>query len=155
MKIEIDIANEKFNAPSKNDILNWLTIWFEHLPLQKKQSEISISLCMVDLVEMQALNKQYRQKDKPTNVLSFPCPIPNAPGGFLGDIVACVPQIEKEAKEQNKLLSAHWAHLILHSVLHLLGYDHETEQEALVMEALEIELLTFLNISNPYGALHE
>ena len=158
IKIDIAISNEGFDAPSQNEILNWLNTLFKHKQIQphKKVSRaVSISFCMIGFSEMQALNKQYRQKDKPTNVLSFPCPIPNAPDGFLGDIVLCVPQIEREAKEQHKSLSCHWAHLILHGTLHLLGYDHETEQEAIEMENLEVDLLAQLSMPNPYGALHE
>lgn len=158
IKIDIAISNEGFDAPSQNEIFNWLNALFEHKHIQqhkKVSREVSVSFCMIGFSQMQELNKQYRQKDKPTNVLSFPCPIPNAPGGFLGDIVLCVPQIEREAKEQHKSLSFHWAHLILHGTLHLLGYDHETEQEAIEMENLEVDLLAQLSMPNPYGALHE
>ena len=106
--------------------------------------EISVSL--VDADEIQALNNRFRGKDKPTNVLSFP----NA-GTFLGDIVLCVDVIENEAREQGKSLEDHLTHLVVHSILHLIGYDHMNEADAEEMEALEIAILdSVFKIKNPY-----
>lgn len=155
VNISIDLLNDGFEGPLENEIISWLIPLFADPQIKTVGNEVYISFSMISLNEMQQLNKQYRQKDKPTNVLSFPCPIPNAPHGFLGDIVLCVPQIEKEAAEQSKALKAHWAHLVIHGTLHLLGYDHETEQDANVMESLEIKLLEKLSFPNPYGELHE
>jgi len=106
--------------------------------------EISISL--VDADEIQTLNNRFRGKDNPTNVLSFP----NS-GAFLGDIVLCVDIITNEAREQEKSLEDHLTHLVVHSILHLIGYDHVNESDAEEMEALEIEILdSIFKIKNPY-----
>ncbi len=118
-----------------------------------EQAELTIRL--VDINTICALNKQYRQKNKPTNVLSFPSEIPpelKEQIGIheLGDIIICHEVIEKEAKTQHKILEDHYAHMIIHGVLHLLGYDHIKQIDADIMEPLEIKILDLLNISNPY-----
>lgn len=103
--------------------------------------------------DVQSLNKQFRGQDKPTNVLSFPggddAPHPNEPF-YLGDIIFAEETLKKEAKTQEKTFENHLKHLTIHGLLHLYGYDHLTEEEALVMEALEIYILKMLNIKNPY-----
>jgi len=117
------------------------------------------SLCIriVGSSESRRLNREWRGKDKPTNVLSFPFDDsavnsnksrPSAP--WLGDIVICAAVVAREAREQGKPLSAHWAHMVLHGVLHLLGYDHVRERDAGRMEALEIRMLARLGFDNPY-----
>ena len=105
-----------------------------------------VSVSIVSPEEIQQLNKQYRNVDKPTNVLSFPnC------GDILGDVVLCNEVITKEAEEQGKTFENHLTHLVIHSILHLLGYDHMSDKEAEKMEALEIEILSkVFNIANPY-----
>ena len=116
----------------------------------QKQAEISLSL--VDASAMQQLNQQYRDKNKPTNVLSFPTDFPeelNVP--LLGDIIICPSIVEAEASAQNKSLESHWAHLCVHGVLHLLGFDHIEEQEADSMEALETKILLDLGYQAPYS----
>ena len=101
--------------------------------------------------EAKMLNFKYRQIDKPTNVLSFPAEvIPQIEINFLGDVVICAPVVIEEAKCQEKHVDDHWAHLLIHGLLHLQGYDHINEKDAEEMESLELELLNFLNISNPY-----
>ena len=108
-------------------------------------------LKIVDELEAKSLNKQYRNIDKATNVLSFPAEIPSQVGiNFLGDIVICAQVVNREAQEQGKVLSSHWAHLLVHGLLHLQGFDHEDNKAAEKMEALEIEILQNLNIPNPY-----
>jgi probable rRNA maturation factor len=107
-------------------------------------------------LESQELNHQYRGKNKPTNVLSFPFEIPeHLPEGveieLLGDLIICAPVVEREAQEQNKALLAHWAHMTLHGCLHLLGYDHIEDKEAEEMESLEIEILQKMGFPNPYN----
>ena len=112
-----------------------------------------VSIRVVDAPEGQALNRQYRHKDYPTNVLSFRAELP--PGlkiPLLGDLVLCAPVIEKEAREQRKGLQEHYAHLVVHGVLHLLGHGHETIAEARRMEALETQVLETLGIPDPYLA---
>jgi len=110
-----------------------------------------VSVYIVDEAESQKLNLQYRAKDKPTNVLSFPADIHEAVGvPLLGDLVICAPVVEREAVEQGKSLDAHWAHILIHGTLHLLGYDHVEDDEADAMEALETYLITQMNFPAPY-----
>lgn len=117
-----------------------------------KHFNSDITIRVVDEAESQALNRDYRAKDAPTNVLSFPSDIPdfiNEP--FLGDLVICAQVVCCEASCQNKTLEAHWAHMVVHGTLHLLGYDHIDDDEADVMEALETRILTELNYPAPYA----
>ncbi|MDF1762730.1 MAG: rRNA maturation RNase YbeY [Oleibacter sp.] len=114
-------------------------------------TEPELTIRLVDEEESQALNNDYRDKDKPTNVLSFPFEAPaHVPLELLGDLVICVPVVEQEAQEQDKALEAHWAHMVIHGCLHLLGYDHIKDDEADIMEALERDLLASLGYSDPY-----
>ena len=106
-----------------------------------------VSLVMTDDAAIQRLNRDYRAKDRPTNVLSFP--VVNAPG-LLGDIVLGRETIIREAEGGDKPLKDHLTHLIIHGLLHLLGFDHETDDQAAVMEDLEVEALAKLGIANPY-----
>ena len=110
-----------------------------------------LAIRLVDTKEGRSLNRHYRGKDHPTNVLSFPAELPegvNLP--LLGDLVICAPVVAKEAAEQGKPLNAHYAHLTVHGVLHLLGLDHEDEREAEAMERLEREILADLGVADPY-----
>ena len=113
-------------------------------------------LRLVDGDESQALNKQYRGRDKPTNVLSFPAePMPELMQALhadlpLGDLVLCAPVVNAEAAEQGKAPEAHWAHMVVHGCLHLQGHDHQRAEEAEQMEALERELLAELQFPDPY-----
>ena len=119
--------------------------------LKKRKDVKELCIRIVTETESQALNKEYRDKDKPTNVLSFPAELPpGIPHYVLGDLVICQAIVEKEALEQNKPLMAHWAHMVVHGTLHLLGYDHETDSEAEEMEGIEVELLTSIGFLNPY-----
>ena len=113
-----------------------------------KKTEVSIVL--TNDKEIQELNKQYRKKDAPTNVLSFPMPPTGAPIWQAGDIVISLPTLQREAKEQNKSLSAHFTHLLIHSALHLQGYDHILSKDAKIMENKEIQLLRRFGYDNPY-----
>ena len=128
----------------------------EHL--LKSTEQIEISIVLADNSFIQELNKTYRQKDKATNVLSFPQTDPqeqldDLPFISLGDIIIAFETIESEAKEQNKTLKNHYTHMLVHSCLHLLHYDHETDDEAEQMETLEIQILGNLGIKNPYQEL--
>lgn len=134
--------------PTDNDLCRWLSAALagtaRETPLHDDLPWVSLRL--VDEAESKALNALWRDKDHPTNVLSFPSNV----SGFLGDIVLCAPVIEQEAREQAKPLEAHWAHLVVHGVLHLCGWDHQTDSEAAKMEAEEALILDGLGIINPY-----
>ncbi len=116
-----------------------------------------LSILLSGDAEVQALNNDYRGKDKPTNVLSFPAGDEGAAGRprLLGDVVLALETIEREAAAQSKPLTDHLSHLTVHGVLHLLGHDHETETQATAMEALETEILSGLEIDDPYAAMDE
>lgn len=124
--------------------------WAEQA-LDEQHKGADITLRIVDQTESQTLNKTWRNKDKPTNVLSFPVgeQLEHAPK-LLGDIVICAPIVEQEANEQGKTEEAHWAHLIIHGVLHLQGYDHESDEQADIMETKEITILKQYGYANPY-----
>ena len=110
-----------------------------------------ISLLLTDDAAQQALNNQWRQKNSPTNVLSFPALEPFVPvSGFIGDISLARETLEREATEMEKSFSDHFSHLLVHGMLHCLGYDHENDADALVMETLETEILHHLGIADPY-----
>ncbi len=115
-------------------------------------SDAGVTIRIVCSKEMQQSNLQWRGKDKPTNVLSFPADFPaEAQISYLGDILICAEVVEQESKAQRKSLVDHWAHMVIHGVLHLRGYDHETEDEAKLMEQHEREILATLGIADPYG----
>lgn len=146
MDVDIQVATSEKDLPSEQDFCQWVGAT---LPPNKEDSELTIRI--VDQKESHALNLQYRQKDKPTNVLSFASELPpevNIP--LLGDLVICATVVKEEAQQQQKPLLAHWAHMVVHGTLHLLGYDHIQEQEALTMEALETDILTALGYAAPY-----
>ena len=113
-----------------------------------------LAIRVVDSKEGQSLNRHYRGKDYATNVLSFPAELPpgvNMPLPLLGDLVICAPVVAREAAEQGKLLNAHYAHLTVHGVLHLLGLDHDNPHEAEAMEQFEREILAGLGLADPYA----
>lgn len=151
MSIELDlqIAVEDSNQlPNVQDFQLWLNSAIT--PFQP-QAEVTVRL--VDETESHQLNLDYRGKDKPTNVLSFPFEAP--PGielDLLGDLIICKQVVEREAIEQNKPLNAHWAHMVVHGSLHLLGYDHIEDDEAEEMESLETEIMQKLGFTDPYLA---
>lgn len=125
--------------------------WVETALTGRRKKATEIAIRIVDELESAELNQTYRRKMGPTNILSFPFePPPGIKLPILGDLVICAPIVAKEAAEQNKTLPAHWAHMVIHGVLHLLGYDHVKEAEALIMENLEIKLLDSLGFTNPY-----
>ncbi len=116
------------------------------------EQEFELTIRLVNIAESQQLNKQYRQKDKPTNVLSFPFEVPEGIElNLLGDLVICAQVVEEEAKAQNKDLFDHWTHMVIHGCLHLLGYDHINDTDANEMETLEVKILAKLDIANPYN----
>ena len=123
--------------------------------LADRAGEADVAIRVVDEEEGRSLNRQYRGKDHPTNVLSFPADLPEGlPDGvrlpLLGDLVICAPVVEREAREQGKPLATHYAHLTVHGVLHLLGWDHENDRDAERMEQRERQILATLGIGDPY-----
>jgi len=150
--VDLQIVTENEDAlPLLADIEKWVTLAvLSGSETERDEAELTVRIVQSD--ESQQLNKNYRGKDKPTNVLSFP--FQNPPGitlPLLGDLVICKEVVEKEAVEQGKELNVHWAHMLIHGTLHLLGYDHIVENEAVEMENLETKLLIYLGYSDPYN----
>lgn len=148
MKYLVDVQREcqSENLPSDAQFLLWVTT---ALKGRKDRGEICIRL--VDADESQALNSEYRAKDYATNVLSFPFEAPpGIPMDLLGDLAICAEVVTREATEQGKPLMDHWAHMVIHGTLHLIGFDHINEPDAVEMETLETVLLASLNIADPY-----
>ncbi len=165
VNVNVELQNP-FNyssVPSLQDLKTWCAISLQPSYIkQKKLSEsggVTVVVRVVDEEEGLELNQTYRQKTTPTNILSFPFELPeellsipeiqNQPI-HLGDLVVCQSIVNKEAGEQKKTVQQHWAHLMVHGVLHLQGYDHVEDDEAEQMEALEIVTLNKLGIKNPY-----
>ena len=139
MKVTPVLLNNShlFTTPTDDQFILWVDTVLNHF---KKEYQVSIEI--VDEKTSQQLNNDYRGKDKPTNVLSFPLELPDyIDEPLLGDLAICAEVVKKEAKEQNKKEVDHWAHLTIHGTLHLLGFDHIQDEEAEEMEAIEIAIL--------------
>ncbi|MCG9697410.1 rRNA maturation RNase YbeY [Shewanella sp. Isolate11] len=146
LALDLQIAIDSNRLPTQTQFETWV-----RLALDQTMPEAELTIRLVDVAESQQLNHTYRGKDKPTNVLSFPFESPpEVELPLLGDLVICVPVVEAEASSQNKPLEAHWAHMVVHGCLHLLGYDHIDETEAEEMESLETQLIESLGFPNPY-----
>ena len=149
MNLQVDVQSATAEpAPDEEDIRGWINAALSG----RRDTDTEISVRLVDVDEMTALNLDYRGKQGPTNVLSFTSDLPaelDLP--LLGDIVICVPVVRAEAEQQGKPLRAHWAHMTIHGTLHLLGYDHIADGEARIMEALETEILASLDFPCPYA----
>ena len=146
--VDLQVATGGDDIPEPSHFTHWTQA---ALRAAKVDEEKEISIRIVDENESQQLNHQYRNKNTPTNVLSFSCELPeevNLP--LLGDLVICSDVVKQEAQEQNKPLESHWAHMVVHGTLHLLGYDHIDPAEADTMENLETHILTTLGYPAPY-----
>ncbi|MBV2129578.1 rRNA maturation RNase YbeY [Arsukibacterium indicum] len=144
--LDLQLASSEPGIPGQADFQRWL-----NAAISPFQAEAEVTVRVVDTPESQQLNLQYRGKDKPTNVLSFPFQAPpgiNLP--LLGDLVICAGVVHTEAAGQQKLPNDHWAHMVVHGCLHLLGFDHINDDDAEVMEAEEIQILASLGVKNPY-----
>ena len=145
IELDIQIATGFESIPSAEQFELWAGLAL------KDHDAAELTLRLVDREEISQLNGQYRGKDGPTNVLSFPAELPSGIDlPLLGDVVICAPLVAEEARLQGKSPESHWAHLVVHGVLHLLGHDHQTGEEAVKMESLEVELLNSIGIANPY-----
>ena len=145
LTISENVDAENMNIPDEE----YFQLWTESAYL--KHENVIASLQIVGRDEMQHLNKTYRGKDSPTNVLSFPMELPDEIDiKLLGDLALCVDVIDEEAKTQGKSLSAHWAHMVVHGMLHLQGYDHIEDDEAEEMESMEVSILRKLGYDSPY-----
>lgn len=146
VELDLQIAVDAVALPSAQELELWVKT-----ALRDTMASAELTIRIVDSAESQMLNSTYRGKNEPTNVLSFPFEAP--PGielPLLGDLVICAAVVEQEAIDQNKPLTAHWAHMVVHGCLHLLGYDHIDDIEAEEMESLETQLIESLGYNNPY-----
>lgn len=151
-QIDIESNSQSQQIPALPELERWISA-----ALQSQEFEdAEVSVYIVDEDEGQELNAQYRAKDYPTNVLSFPADIAEEVGvPLLGDLVVCAPVVEREAQEQGKTLQAHWAHMLIHGTLHLVGFDHIEDDEAETMETLETQIITGLGYPAPYQDITE
>lgn len=155
MNVTVDIANDCPNhwVPETAEMELWINSASEAISANAIHGNVSVRV--VSEQDSVTLNKQYRDKDYPTNVLSFACEIPASTFAMLkvsplGDIAICASVVEIEAKQQGKNLNAHWAHLLTHGFLHLNGYAHDDEASAEKMESMEIAILSKLGFPDPY-----
>ena len=147
--VDLQIATENLEGlPTEEQIVQWATA-----AVQPEGDEVEMTVRIVDEAESHELNLTYRGKDRPTNVLSFPFECPDQVElPLLGDLVICRQVVEREAAEQEKPLMSHWAHMVVHGSLHLLGYDHIEDDEAEEMESLEAQIMQGLGFDDPYLA---
>lgn len=148
MNLELDVQcnAELVDVPPFRELEAWVSA-----ALEGRRENAELTIRIVDADESRALNRDYRGKDSPTNVLSFPAELPpEVEIPLLGDLVICAPVVAREAGEQGKPLAAHWCHMVVHGCLHLLGYDHVEDEQAEAMEALETRILARLGYPNPY-----
>ena len=147
LQIDIQCASGE-SVPDEDDLRSWINAALSG----RRSADTEVSIRLVDIDEMTTLNGSFRGKSGPTNVLSFPSDLPQELElPLLGDIVICAPVVRDEAQAQHKSLQAHWAHMAVHGTLHLLGFDHIEEDEAVTMESLETKILASLNYPCPYG----
>jgi probable rRNA maturation factor len=140
LSLSVQYASNAPDLPTRQQVRRWVRATLE--------GDATVTVRFVDAIEGRALNAEFRGKDYPTNVLTF---VYDNDSPRAGDIVLCAPVVRKEADEQGKTLAAHYAHLVVHGLLHLLGYDHERAADAAVMEAREVAILSRLGVPNPYG----
>lgn len=148
MSLELDLQDVAAAGIAPESVSRWAGQVLRHLA----HGPAELTVRIVDAAEGQALNRQWRGRDYATNVLSFPAELPDGLLSLplIGDLVLCRPVVEAEARAQGKALGDHYAHLVVHGVLHLLGHDHEAPAEAEAMEALERLILAQLGVADPY-----
>jgi len=152
MNVDVQVASDAAGIPTSDDIREWIE---RTVAAADPDRDADVSVRIVDEQEMRALNRDYREQDKPTNVLAFPAGdtgfVPPGEMPLLGDIVVCAAVVAREADEQGKPPGHHWSHMLVHGTLHLLGHDHLESAEAEAMEQLERQILAGLGIADPYG----
>lgn len=151
--IEVVLLNEinDPSTPALEKFQRWIDAVIKKIPEKIPAQCHEVCISIIDKTSSATLNETYRQKKGPTNVLSFNYdPMPGVPQESLGDLAICASLVEEEARAQDKTTEAHFAHLTVHGALHLLGYDHINDEDAVIMETLEIELLNALGFENPY-----
>ncbi len=149
--LELQVMTEAAWLPAQHQFDEWAAA-----ALKEVDAPVGLVIRIVDAIESHALNKQFRDKDEPTNVLSFPFELPDElptelKNNHLGDLVICAPVMHQEAVEQNKPEVAHWAHIVVHGLLHLQGYDHQNESDATTMESKEVKIMNRLGYPDPYA----
>lgn len=151
-RVEVQLATDDDSVPAADDIAIWVN---RAIDAAGSSGDLEVSVRVVDVSEMQQLNSEFRGQDKATNVLSFPAGdfagLPEDAEQPLGDIVVCAAVVTDEAERQGKLQPHHWAHMIVHGTLHLLGFDHEKDSDAAEMENLEVRILGKHGVANPYA----
>lgn len=166
LQVEVQLATRRPWAPGTVTLRRWARAahagGLASLPVRRRRMHAVVGqgaaacLRIVGSAESRRLDREYRGKDRPTNVLSFPSsPEERVATGTLGDLVICAPVVAREAREQRKTVRAHWAHMVVHGTLHLLDYDHDNVRDARAMEALEVEILHGLGFHDPYRPLTE
>lgn len=149
--LELDVQREVSALPNDDELFTWVNETLD----SESFADAELTIRFVSEAEIAELNKQYRNKSGSTNILSFPFEVPAELDGevelnLLGDLIICSDVVKKEAEQQNKSERAHWAHMLVHGTLHILGYDHLTDADADVMEAKEIKILSKLGYTDPY-----
>jgi probable rRNA maturation factor len=153
-KVDLQLTCAAPALPDSRHLSAWLALACDAIGRDRC---IEVSIRIVDEEESRRLNREFRSKDRPTNVLSFPSGLENLAGlpaddaRFLGDLVICAPVVAEEAAAQGKAAQAHWQHLVLHGFLHLNGYDHETDEQAHLMEGIETRLMVAQGLPDPYN----
>jgi probable rRNA maturation factor len=171
LDVTVQFATRRTGVPHASSLASWANVAFKAAQ-KSRRSPIPLTIRIVGAAESRVLNRTWRGKDKPTNVLSFPgedtghwalgsgqkfrgsgssLARAQSPEPLLGDLAICAPVVAREAKEQGKDPKAHWAHMVVHGVLHLLGYDHENDRDADVMESREVKILAQFGYADPYG----
>jgi probable rRNA maturation factor len=144
--VEVQRGMDAAHVPDDHTLRRWVAV-----ALAGRPGPVELTVRIVDEAESRALNARYRGRDRATNVLSFAYEPPPGMAGLFGDLVICAPVVAREAAEQGKPPGAHWAHMVIHGVLHLTGHDHEDENDARIMENLERDLLARLGYPDPYS----
>jgi probable rRNA maturation factor len=148
LMVEVQTLTDKGRPPAPQRLTEWARAAWQH---SSRDGEVVLRI--TDEAESRHLNHDYRGQDSPTNVLSFPFEAPpEIDQCHVGDLVICAPLVAREAREQGKSADAHWAHMIVHGMLHLQGHDHATDQQATAMETLEADILGGLGFPPPYAA---